>query len=305
MHWENGTMTELFSAVKTISKNGKLYEERNFSARNQAIDELEFNIIDRIDALTGDRDTLDKMSDVKEFAQKIKRDLEAVDLKVFQQLRIKISQGDYRGPNFLALLDEYFGNNLKEVPQQEFIGYDDLDIFLNGLLSHQDIPGETKEREPDMIYYQKTPVRIVLELIRRAEFKPRDVFIDLGSGLGQVVMVVNLITNVHSIGLEYEPAFCRYAKARAAELHLQDVEFICGDARFADYSGGTVFFMYTPFEGKMLLETLRNLKGEAKKTKIRIFTFGSCTPVVAQQDWLQKVQEMHPESGGLGLFHSL
>ena len=305
MHWENGTMTELFSAVETISKNGKLYEERNFSARNQAMDELEFKIIDRVDALTGDRDILDRMNDVKEFAQKIKRDLETLDLKMFQQLRIKISQGDYRGRSFLVLLDEYFGNNLKEVLQQKIIGYDDLDIFLNGLLSHQNMPGETKEREPEMIYYQKTPVRIVLEMIRRAEFKPQDVFIDLGSGMGQVVMLVNLITNIHSIGLEYEPAFCGYAKDRAAELNLKDVEFISADARFADYSRGTVFFMYTPFEGKMLMETLRNLQGEAKKTKIRIFTYGPCTPVVAQQNWLHGVEEMLPESGGLGEFHSL
>ena len=305
MHWENGTRTELFSAVETISKNGKLYEEKNFSARNKAIDELEFKIIDRVDAVTGNCDILDKMNDAKEFAQKIKRDLETVDLKMFQQLRIKISQGDYRGPNFLALLDEYFGNNLKEVLQQKIIGYDELDIFLNGLLSHQNMPGETKEREPDMIYYQKTPVSIVLELIIRAEFTPQDVFIDLGSGLGQAVMLVNLITNVHSIGLEYEPAFCGYAKDRAAELNLKDVEFISADARFADFSRGTVFFMYTPFEGKILQETLQKLEGEAKKKKIRIFTYGSCTPVVAQQDWLQDVQEMHPEPGGLGQFHSL
>jgi len=302
---EQSIRAEIQSAVENMSKNGNLYQKKNFCSRIQTIDDLEFEMIGRIDTLMEDRDVFDKMSDLKEFAQRTKCKLESVNSKLFQQLRIKMSQGEYRGANLVKLMDEYVDNNPKEILQPDTIGYDELDIFINGLLSYQIIPGETKAREPEMIYYQKTPVRIVLELIRRAEFKPQDVFIDLGSGLGQAVMLVNLITGVHSIGLEFEPAFCRYARALAAELHLEDVEFRTGDARFADYTGGTVFFMYTPFEGKMLRETLQKLKGEAKKTKIRIFTYGPCTPVVAQQNWLHGVHEMKPESRGLGEFHSL
>jgi Histone methylation protein DOT1 len=302
---EKKIVAEILSAVEIISANGRLHQEKNFGIRAQAIDDLEFKIIDRIDALMEDRVKLDKMSDLKEFALKTKRELETVDLKMFQQLRIKISRGEYHGAGFLKLLDEYFDNNLKSIFHQDRIGYDELDIFLNGLLTYQKIPTELKVREPGMVYYQKTPARIILELIKRAEFNPRDVFIDLGAGLGQVVMLVNLITAVRSIGVEFEPAFCAYARARAEELNLKDVEFICGDARFADFSGGTVFFMYTPFEGKILQETLQNLIGEAEKNKIRIFTYGPCTPIIAQQNWLERVNEMHMEPDGLGEFKSL
>ena len=66
-----------------------------------------------------------------------------------------------------------------------------------------------------MIYYQKTPARIIFELIKRADFQPGDVFYDLGSGFGQVTMLVNLLTSVVSKGVEFEPAYCKYAKSRA------------------------------------------------------------------------------------------
>jgi hypothetical protein len=56
------------------------------------------------------------------------------------------------------------------------------------------------------------------------------------------------------------------------------VDFINTDARYADYSLGIIFFMYTPFEGKMLQDVLQNLNDEAKKRKIRIFTYGSVRP---------------------------
>jgi hypothetical protein len=296
---------DIFSIIETIRGNAKLYQEKSFIIRAQTMDDLEFKIIDRIDALNEDRDILDKMTDLKKIAQKTKHNLEEVDLNMFLRLRMKISQGEYRGERLLQLIAEYLDDNLKGFPHQDATGYDDLDTFLNGLLTYEPIPSETKGREPEMVYYQKTPARIMLELIKRAEFKPQDVFIDLGSGLGQAAMLVNLITAVPSIGVEFEPLFCAYARARAAELHLQDVEFISGDARFADYSRGTVFYMYTPFEGKMLQETLQNLMGEAKKSKIRIFTYGPCSPIVAQQNWLMRVNERHHESGGLVEFQSL
>jgi hypothetical protein len=153
-----------------------------------------------------------------------------------------------------------------------------------------------------MVYYQKTPARFILELVRKAEFKPQDVFFDLGSGLGQVAILVNLLSAVISKGVEFEPAFCNYARTCAADLNLNQVDFLNEDARYTDYSLGTHFFMYTPFEGKILQDTMQNLKGEAKKRKLKIFTFGSCTPVLAQLDWLEKRFEIQNSDQELGEF---
>jgi precorrin-6B methylase 2 len=156
-----------------------------------------------------------------------------------------------------------------------------------------------------MVYYQKTPVRIVFEMINKAAFKRGDVFYDLGSGLGQVTILVNLLASVTSKGVEFEPAYCEYSKTVAAGLDLENVEFINADARYADYSSGTVFFMYTPFEGKILGDVLNTLNAESKKRKIRIITYGSCTKEVARTHWLRQVSNMKDYNTAPGVFISL
>jgi Histone methylation protein DOT1 len=296
---------KILSDIEMIEKDGNLLQEKNFNARIQAIDLIEFHMIDRLDALGENRDLSGQIKFLKQYAEKIKYNLEEVNTSLFHRLRRKISLGDYRGTLLLDLLNEHLDNQLSEFLQQDAIGYDNLDLFVSGLLTYQNPPAETKDREPEMVYYQKTPARIILELIKRTEFKREDVFFDLGSGLGQVAILVNLLTSVISKGVEFDPAFCSYAKARAADLNLNDVEFIHTDARYADYSSGTIFFMYTPFEGKMLQDTLQNLRGEAKKRKIKVFTYGPCTPEVALQNWLLKESEIQTRSGEFGEFISV
>jgi hypothetical protein len=123
-------------------------------------------------------------------------------------------------------------------------------------------------------------------MAERAAFNKNDLFFDLGSGLGQVVILVHLLTGAAARGVEYEPAYWHYAATCASHLHLSNVQFVNLEARMGDYSHGTVFFMYTPFEGCMLEEMLTILKKEAAKRRIRIFTYGPCTFTVARQNWL-------------------
>ncbi len=123
-------------------------------------------------------------------------------------------------------------------------------------------------------------------MVELAQLSPTDVFFDIGSGLGQVVILVNLISGAVARGIEYEPAYCEYAKIGASQLNLVNVEFINADARAGDYSQGTVFFLYTPFEGKMLEDMLEVLQEESRTRAIKVFTYGPCSPLVARQNWL-------------------
>jgi hypothetical protein len=65
------------------------------------------------------------------------------------------------------------------------------------------------------------------------------------------------------------------------------VTFISCDARQADYSEGTFFFMFTPFRGAILQEVLELLRREALRRRIKIITYGPCTAEVAGQSWLE------------------
>jgi len=273
------------SYINSIEENKTLIEERNFDKRAEAIDFIEFHIIDQLQNTNYPHELLL----LKDKAEKIKAELEAIDLNLFKRLQEEIRVGKYTGKGFKAMINEYVDIDLNDTQHQQEAGYDNLDVFINGLITLQSIPEQTKELEPEMVYYQKTPARVVFEMAERIPFTQDGVFFDLGSGLGQVAILVYLLTGVTVKGVEFEPAFCNYASDCAAKLNLPQVEFINTDARYADYSQGTIFFMFTPFKGEIMQEVLVALQEESLKRKIKIITYGPCTAEVALQSWLNSV----------------
>jgi hypothetical protein len=295
---------EIQAEIELIAKSEALYEEANFDDRVEALDFIEFNIIERIEGLLLTEDQVQELAALKQYAGMVKNQLEETNKNLFQKLRANIRSGHCTGAELRLQLAEYAGGNSTERGQDD-LGYDSLDAFLSGLLLIEGTPGETKDRQPEMVFYQPTPARIVLELIENANLKKEDVFYDVGSGLGQVSMLVNLLSGVRAKGVEFEPAYCDYARRCAKELNLSRVEFINADAREVDYSDGTVFFMYTPFEGKLLQEVLEKLKGESRKRKIRVCTYGPCTLQVSRQSWLKRVDPNGNPVYELAVFESV
>ncbi|MCL4302215.1 MAG: class I SAM-dependent methyltransferase [Anaerolineae bacterium] len=296
---------EIQSDIKAIEKNAALYEETNFDSRTEALDYLEFNVIDRIEGLLQTINPPEELVTLKQDAERVKRQLEDVDDTLFQRLRADIRGGGCIGTALRDRIDEYVGRDVSGSRGQDEIGYDSLDLFVNGLLLSQAVPPETKAREPEMVAYQQTPARIIFELVEQAHLTREDVFYDVGSGLGQVPILVHLLTGAAAKGIEFEPAYCDYARACAAELNLSGVEFVNADARTADYSHGTAFFMYTPFEGSILQDVLEKLRGESRRRRIRLFTYGPCTPQVSRQSWLKCLDQNGDHLYRLGVFRSL
>ena len=175
---------------------------------------------------------------------------------------------------------------------------------MTGLLLVSDAPRPARELEPEMVSYQPTPVRVVIELVRRVEFTQQDVFYDIGAGLGQACILVHLLGGVRARGVEVDPAYCDHARRCAADLSVSDVEFLSVDAREADYSEGTVFFTYTPFEGRMLQQVLERLKAASRGRQIRLCTYGPCTLDVSQQAWLLPEDGTGDQIYGLAMFAS-
>lgn len=224
-----------------------LFDERSFMARSEALEALELE--DAFGTATAD----------------LRSRLEAIDAALFARLREEIRARHLRGDALRTTIEAFVP------PTQTPAGrYDHLDAFLTELLLHRPLPASTKPLEREMVFYQRTPSRIVLELAQHLQ--PHDVFIDIGSGLGEVAVLVNLLTNVRTKAIEYETAYCDYALQLARDLALDNIEFVNEDARTADLSDGTVFFLYTPFTGSMLRKVLARLPSRAK-----VFTYGPCT----------------------------
>ena len=129
---------EILSDIETIAKDEKLFREKNFIMRSQAMDDIEFHVIERIQSLEESADSFDRLNDLKQYAEKLRAELEEVNIKMFQKLRAQITQEGYRGKALMNLMNEYLDQPSDLVIQQCETGYDHLDLFLNGLLTHRE-----------------------------------------------------------------------------------------------------------------------------------------------------------------------
>ena len=298
------TIREIRLELQAIEQDTTLYEEAGFSRRLEALDTIEVNILERVGGLLTAHGKAEALVVLKQRTEMVRSRMEAIDERLFHRLRAGIRSGHYRGAELKRRLEAYTGRG-RGGKDRDDGAYDSLDALLSGILLAEAAPGETMEREAEMVPYQPTPARIIFELVERAGLQKHDIFYDLGSGLGQVVILVNLLSGATAKGIEVDPAYCAYARRCAQDLNLPGVEFINGDAREADYRDGTVFFLYTPFEGRMLQQVLERLRGEAAQRTIAVYTYGPCTWQVGRQDWLACVGLDDHHTDRLAAFRSI
>lgn len=322
------TLPVIRSLIETTEQDVSLLEEKGFDRRADVVEFIEFPIISQLDELLQTDAHRGEVVQLHHRAEKLRARLERVDTALFYRLREEIGAGRLRGRAFKSLMEEYFGGkeaageDLDRMASTEAFAetvmrpeYDNVDVFINRLLYTGEMPVPTQDLEPEMVGYYKTPARVVLELIEKAPMTNKDVFVDLGSGLGGTVLLVHLLTGVRARGIERESAYHTFAAEGAAGLGLQkavpgeaafaqEVAFVQGDVREADLSVGTVFFLFTPFTGVLLQEVLDRLRKEAIQRKIRIVTYGPCTTRVSRQNWLRPLGSTADEGYRLQVFCS-
>jgi histone methylation protein DOT1 len=277
----------LLSLIEELEQDRSLDEPRHLRQRFQAVDNLDAYPLDELPIGTA----------LHRRARAIHAKLEAVNFRLYEAIRGDIQ----RGAGASSLLDwmpeENGATNLAKGR-----GYDYLDELISGVLQFEEPPAEVAQLEFEMVAYQPTPARHIFDLIRRAALKERDFLIDLGSGLGQVALMTSICTSADCSGIELEPSYVDCARKSARSLNLKSARFIQGDVRAADLSGGTVFYLYTPFTGSILQDVLNSLRQEAATREIRVCTFGPCTRVIAEEQWLNVIGPL--ERDRIAIFRS-
>ncbi len=290
------------AVLESLERNPRLYVEENFIDRMKALDVLEFQMLDEMELETDSRAVDAEPSPFMRRAEAIQLKLEAANEGLFSRLLANIRSGDR------ATLKRYLRKAEQEIAPQtsdDEVDYDEMDMLINGLLEVPVVPSEPDARDAGIMFFQPTQTRIILKIIDLLQLQADDIFYDLGSGIGHVPILVNLLTDVRTKGIELEASYVRYSEACLEKLAVADVQFIQADAREANYDNGTVFYMYTPFKGEVLQQVLNRLEAQAQRRPIRICAYGPCTAHVRKQQWLQAVYQAGKKETDLGIFHSL
>ncbi len=260
------------SLIEELEQDRSLDEPDRLRGRVEALERLEaYLLADSIDPGIHHR------------ARALYARLEAANFELYKGIRGEIQRGAGRDV-LLPWVHDAAG-----LAQGE--GYDYLDELVIGVLQFEE-PGGIVPLGAEMVFYQPTPARHIFDLISRTALTERDVLVDLGSGLGHVPLLASICTNARSIGIELEPAYIDCARQSAEGFNLNNVTFLEQDAREADLSVGTVFYLYTPFRGAILRAVLDSLRREAARRQIRVCTFGPCTPTVGEEQWLEGTGEV-------------
>lgn len=182
----------------------------------------------------------------------------------FSAERRRIRSGGLRGAELLAWL--------VAMPPDE---RDDRVEELLGIRHEPHQPsGQRSSVDGDFVPYTPSGIAPVVRAVFDVPVTSRDVFIDLGSGLGKVAMAVHLLSGARTRGVEMDPDLATRARSSAARLGLDDVSFVTADARDADVHDGTVFFLYLPFTGAVLAAVMDRLRAVAEERSIVVCALG-------------------------------
>ena len=284
--------------LDNLVENKDLFSEERFSARTEA-----FGLIKIIEDLHRLRSKDRVVYDLYTKAEKLRQELEAVNTSVFTNFREDLQSGKINKEKFRRTLNLYTDYR-SENPHQPHYGYEDLDGFIKGIYQSKPAPVEQIELAPGMVRYQPTPSSVILELVDQVNFTPDDIFVDLGSGLGMVIFLVNKLAGTRCLGIEYQPALCNFAVRMADELNLNNVNFINADVQDISFAEGSVFFMFNPFGGRIFDTVMKKLMGEAKKRKITVSSYGVGTDPISNQSWLSVVEPDTLDDFKLAIFRS-
>ena len=280
----------------------ELADAPGFIQRCDAIDLLELHLAEFSNAHRADQ--TERASALRDQAIALCHQLEEMNAVVVQGLRQDIETGRCLRGDLVNELQRYCAEPLPDETDGN-LEYDNLDVLVAGILGTDRLPDEDPpETLPEMIPYQPTPARIILEIVKQINLSPHDIFVDVGSGLGVVPTLVSLLSGAASIGIEVQPSYCRHADECVRRLNLSNVRFVCQDARHADFSVGTVFYMYTPFKGAMLQQVLERLHAEGRRRRIRLCTYGPMLSEAVQQPWLPAFERSQLAKGPIAVFHS-
>lgn len=279
-------LEELRKELNLLVSDSSLERETNLLARARARDQITFTeqVID-VQRTQNPKCWLE----LQQMATDLKARLDSIDRVLVMSLRMQIQSGNFTRSELRKELEQ-FTEYRPSAAAVTHVGYDGLDILLNNLLKLEQRPEPARKMREEMVHCELTPARAILDMLDHVGYTAEDVFCDIGAGLGQVVILVRLLSGMVCNGVEYDSAYAAFANRTIRDLNLTHTSVMGGDARKVKLDEATIFFMFTPFVGSMMDVVLKKLKRESRRRTIKLCTYGSCTLRVAEESWLKPLR---------------
>jgi hypothetical protein len=274
--------TDLGHFLTELEADQSLLEPGEFRRRVGALDDLE-TLFGDLDLPAFENDSLPAL--IHRRAKAIRNKLEEINSEIYRSIRFEIMRGAQ--PEILSRWIQTSTYRDGAKGPDPGLAYDYQDELLSGILQLHEPAKSNIYPGPEMMFYQPTPARHILRLLSASALSETDILVDLGSGLGHVPLLASMLTGARSFGIEVEASYVASARKCAQSLCLSRAQFVEQDARTADLSKGTVFYLYSPFTGSILANVLDKLRNESAARPIRICTLGPCTSIVAKEPWLK------------------
>jgi hypothetical protein len=174
----------------------------------------------------------------------------------------------------------------------------DRDAWTDELLGLDVPPPDAPDLPRGSVPYLPCGVDEIMALVGDAPVGQEDELVDLGSGLGKVVILAHLLSGARCRGIEIQEHLVSSARARCAGLSLAGVSFTHANVVDVELDG-SIFFLYAPFNGQMLRAALRRLEDVARTRPIVL-----CTVDLELHDvpWLVRRE---PSNVSLAIYDSL
>lgn len=161
--------------------------------------------------------------------------------------------------------------------------YVDRDAWFDAAIGFESLPPDAPLPR-GAVPYLPCGVDEIVAMALDVPLTAGDVLVDLGSGLGRVLILAHLVTGVQGRGIEIQPALVAAARAHCDALGIDAITFVVGDAAELELDG-SVFFLYAPFNGEMLARVMTRLHATARRHPITVCTVGI---ELADPPWLER-----------------
>jgi len=182
---------------------------------------------------------------------------EAIRLRAVKA-RVAIEAGALRGRSLLEQIDA--------------VPFRDRDAWIDELLGFDDPPADVALPRGS-VPYLPCGVDEIVAMVCEVPVGADDVLVDLGAGVGRVLILAHLLTGARAVGIEIQEHLVVEARARCEALGIRGVTFEHANAAEIDLEG-TVFFLYAPFNGEMLTAVLRRIEAVARRRPIVVAAVG-------------------------------